>query len=98
VSRGKLSLRNPASLRWEVESPERRIVVMDGRTMTTYYPKRKEAERRDMKDDFASSATLGLFESGISASLPELKRRFQVDLSRAIPISEGLNDRCGPVE
>ena len=35
VSRGKLSFRKPASLRWEVESPERRIVVMDGRTATT---------------------------------------------------------------
>ena len=83
VSRGKLSFRKPASLRWEVESPERRIVVMDGRTVTTYYPKRKEAERRDTQDDFASSAALGFFESGIYASLPELERRFQVDLFRS---------------
>jgi outer membrane lipoprotein-sorting protein len=83
VSRGKLSFRKPASLRWEVESPERRIVVMDGRTVTTYYPARKEAERRDMQDDFASRAALGFFESGISASLPELERRFHVDLFRS---------------
>ncbi len=83
VSRGKLSFRKPASLRWEVESPERRIVVMDGRTVTTYYPTRKEAERRDMQDDFSSRAALGFFESGISASLPELERRFHVDLFRS---------------
>jgi len=83
VSRGKLSFRKPASLRWEVESPERRIVVMDGRTVTTYYPARKEAERRDMQDDFASRAALGFFESGIFASLPELERRFHVDLFRS---------------
>jgi len=83
VSRGRLSFRKPASLRWEVESPERRIVVMDGRTVTAYYPKRKEAERRDMQDDFAARAALGFFESGISASLPELERRFQVDLFRS---------------
>lgn len=83
VSRGKLSFRKPASLRWEVESPEKRIVVMDGRTVTTYYPTRKEAERRDMQDDFASRAALGFFESGISASLPELERRFHVDLFRS---------------
>jgi outer membrane lipoprotein carrier protein len=83
VSRGKLSFRKPALLRWEVESPERRIVVMDGRTVTTYYPTRKEAERRDMRDDFASRAALGFFESGISASLPELERRFHVDLFRS---------------
>jgi len=83
VSRGKLSFRKPASLRWEVESPERRIVVMDGRSVTTYYPARKEAERRDMQDDAASRAALGFFESGISASLPELERRFHVDLFRS---------------
>jgi len=83
VSRGTVSFRKPASLRWEVESPERRIVVMDGRTVTTYYPARKEAERRDMQDDFASRAALGFFESGIFASLPELERRFHVDLFRS---------------
>ena len=83
VSRGKLSFRKPASLRWEVESPERMVVVMDGRTVTIYYPARKEAERRDVRDDFASRAALGLFESGIAASLPELERRFQVDLFRS---------------
>ena len=83
VSRGKLSFRKPDALRWEVESPERRIVVMDGRTVTTYYPARKEAERRDMQDDFASRAALGFFESGISPSLTELERRFHVDLFRS---------------
>jgi len=83
VSRGKLSFRKPASLRWEVESPEQTVMVMDGQTMTTYYPARKEAERRDMRDDFASRAALGFFESGISASLPELERRFHVDLFRS---------------
>lgn len=83
VTRGKLSFRKPASLRWEVESPERRIVVMDGRTMTTYYPTRKEAERRDLRDDFSSRAMMGFIESGISASLPELERRFHVDLTRS---------------
>ena len=83
VSRGKVSFRKPASLRWEVESPERMVVVMDGRTVTTYYPKRKEAERRDMQDDFASRSALGFIESGISASLPELERRFHVDLFRS---------------
>lgn len=83
VSRGKLSFRKPDSLRWEVESPERMVLVMDGRTVTTYFPKRKEAERRSMQDDFAYSAALGFFETGISASLPELERRFHVVLFRS---------------
>ncbi|MFA6148352.1 MAG: outer membrane lipoprotein carrier protein LolA [bacterium] len=83
VSRGKLSFRKPASLRWEVVSPDRMIVVMDGGKVTTYYPKKKEAERRDMQDDFASRAALGFFESGMTGSLRELERRFLVDLFRS---------------
>lgn len=82
VTRGKLAFRKPDSLRWEVESPERMVVVMDGRTVTTYRPARKEAERRDLRDDFASRSVMGFIESGISASLPELERRFRVDLFR----------------
>jgi outer membrane lipoprotein-sorting protein len=83
VSRGKLLFRKPDSLRWEVESPERMVVVMDGRKVTTYYPARKEAERKDMQDDFASRAALGFFESGSSPSLTELERRFHVELFRS---------------
>ena len=83
VSRGKLSFRKPASLRLEVESPEKMVVVMDGSTVTTYYPARKEAERRDIRNDYASRAALGFFESGISASLPDLERQFRVDLFRS---------------
>jgi len=83
VSRGKMSFRRPSSLRWEVESPEKVVVVMDDKTVTTYYPTKKEAERRDIQDDFASRAALGFIESGISASFPELERRFHVGLFRA---------------
>ena len=82
VSKGKLSFRKPGALRWEVEKPEKMVVVVDSGTMTTYYPLRREAERRGMQDDFAFRAALGFFESGISASLPELERRFHVDLFR----------------
>lgn len=83
VSRGKLSFRKPATLRLDVQSPERMVVVVDGGTVTTYYPARKEAERRRIRDDYASRAALGFFESGISASLPELERQFRVDLFRS---------------
>ena len=83
ISRGKLSFRRPSSLRWEVESPEKAVVVMDDKTVTTYYPAKKEAERRDIQDDFASRAALGFIESGISADLPGLERRFHVGLFRA---------------
>lgn len=82
VSKGKLSFRKPGALRWEVEKPERMIVVVEGGTMTTYYPSRGEAERRDVRDNIASRTAMDFLASGIFPSLPELERRFLVDLSR----------------
>jgi outer membrane lipoprotein carrier protein len=83
VSRGKLFFRKPALLRWELESPEKMVLVMDGRKVTTYFPTRKEAERKDLRDDPSSRYMLEFFESGISAPLPELERRFHVALFRS---------------
>jgi len=82
VSKGKLSFRKPGALRWDVEKPERMIVLMDGGTMTTYFPSRREAERRDLRDNYASRAALDFLATGVFLSLPELERRFLVDLFR----------------
>lgn len=82
VSKGKFSFRKPGTLRWEVEKPERMIVVVDGGTMTTYYPLRGEVERRDVRDNIASRTAMDFLASGIFLSLPELERRFLVDLFR----------------
>lgn len=82
VSEGKLSFRKPGALRWEVEKPERMVVVVDSGTMTTYYPLRREAERRDVRDNIASRTAMEFLESGIFLSPTELGRRFHVDLFR----------------
>jgi len=82
VSKGKLSFRKPGALRWEVEKPEAMVVVVDNGTITTYYPSRREAERRDVRDDIASRTAMDFLSSGIFLSLPELERRFLVDLFR----------------
>lgn len=82
VSKGKLSFRKPGALRWEVEKPESMVVVVDSGTITTYYPLRREAERRDARDNIASRIAMDFLASGIFLSLPELERRFLVDLFR----------------
>lgn len=83
VNKGKLLFRKPGFIRWEVDKPEKVVVVMDGQSMTTYYPSRKEAENRDLRDNLASRAALDFLAAAMTLSLPELERRFEVDLFRA---------------
>ncbi len=82
VNKGKLSFRKPGALRWEVEKPESMIVVVDSDTITTYYPLRREAERRDVRDNIASRTAMDFLASGIFLSLPDLERRFLIDIFR----------------
>lgn len=82
VSEGTLLYRKPALLRWEVVRPDRMIVVMDGRTLTTYHPARKEAERKFLTDSLATRAAVEFLTVGMAPSLPELERRFHVELLR----------------
>lgn len=82
VSEGTLLYRKPALLRWEVVRPESVIVVMDGRTLTTYRPARKEAERKFLTDSLATRAAVEFLTVGMAPSLPELERRFHVELLR----------------
>ena len=80
VTEGTLVYRKPDFLRWEVVRPDPVIIVVDGRTMTTYYPSRKEAEKKFLADSPFSRGAMDFLVSGLSLSLTELERRFQVDL------------------
>jgi outer membrane lipoprotein-sorting protein len=82
VSEGTLLYRRPNQLRWEVDTPERIVVVIDGHALLLYHPDRKEAERRDLRDDFVSRAAVEFLTSGMSLALTDLEARFQVDLFR----------------
>ncbi len=82
ISEGTLLFKRPNQVRWEVEKPERTILVIDGHTLLTYHPDRNEAERRDLRDDFGSRATVDFLISGMSLDVGELEKRFQVDLYR----------------
>jgi outer membrane lipoprotein-sorting protein len=82
VSEGTLLYRKPALLRWEVVRPESVILVMDGRKLTVYHPSRKEAERKYLTDSLATRAAVEFLTVGMAPSLPELERRFHVELFR----------------
>ncbi len=82
VSEGSLLFQRPDRVRWEVDKPERTIIVIDGHTLLVYSPDRNEAERRDLRDDFGSRAAVEFLTSGMNLDVGELEKRFQVDLYR----------------
>jgi outer membrane lipoprotein carrier protein len=82
ISEGTLLFKRPNLVRWDVNKPDRTIILIDDRTLLTYHPDRKEAERRDLHDDFGARAAVEFFTSGMSLAVADLERRFQVDLYR----------------
>ena len=49
VARGRVFLTKPSSVRWEYSLPEEMRFVISDDQYTGYYPKRKRAERRDIR-------------------------------------------------
>jgi outer membrane lipoprotein-sorting protein len=82
VTEGTLLVRRPDRVWWEVTRPERTIIVINGPELLVYHPTRKEAERRDLRDDFASRAAVDFLAAGMNLAVDELEKRFQVDLYR----------------
>lgn len=82
VTEGNLVVRRPDHVRWEVASPERAIVVIDGHSLLVYHPERAEAERRDLRDDFGTRAAAEFMTAGLGLAVEKLERRFRVDVHR----------------
>jgi outer membrane lipoprotein-sorting protein len=82
VTEGTLLFSRPNRIRWEVETPERTIVVIDDQALVVYRPQRNEAERRDLRDDFATRAVVDFLRAGMNLDVAEMEKRFQVDLYR----------------
>jgi outer membrane lipoprotein carrier protein len=80
VSEGVLLFQKPNRVRWEVGKPDRAVIVIDGRTLVIYHPDRQEAERRDLGGDFGARGAVEFLAAGMSLAVPELEKRFQVDL------------------
>ncbi len=82
LSEGTLLFERPDRLRWEVATPEHTIIVINGSMLLVYHPARREAERRDLRGDLASQAALEFLNAGLSLSVAELEKRFQVEVYR----------------
>ena len=82
VTEGTLLFRRPNRLRWEMATPERLIVAINEQMLVIYHPDRKEAERRDLRDDFGARAAMEFLAAGMSFDVAEMEKRFQVDLYR----------------
>jgi len=82
VSEGRLLYKKPAFVRWEVVRPETLTIVMDGKTMTTYFPAKGEAEQKYIAESMAARGMTKFLSDGMSWSLPDLEQRFIVDLFR----------------
>ncbi len=82
VTEGVFLFEKPDRFRWESRSPDRRVIVSDGKVVTLYFPERKEAERRDARDQFSTRMALEFMASGMGRPLSDLEKRFRVDLVR----------------
>jgi len=82
VTEGILLFSRPNRLRWEVATPERTIIVIDDQALVIYHPERKEAERRDLREDFGSRAVVDFLTAGVNLNVAEMEKRFQVDVYR----------------
>lgn len=82
ITRGEFLFEKPDRFRWESRTPDRRVIVSDGKTLTLYAPERKEAERRDARDQFSTRMALEFMASGMGRPLLELEKRFHVALVR----------------
>ncbi len=82
ISQGTLLFKKPRQVRWEVDTPERTIIVIDGHTLLAYHPDRQEAERRDLSGDVGSRAAVEFLAAGMSLAVAELEKRFQLDVYR----------------
>tara|TARA_B100000315_G_scaffold211919_1_gene209000 strand:- start:796 stop:1530 length:735 start_codon:yes stop_codon:yes gene_type:complete len=78
VSEGTITLKKPNLLYWKVESPERIIVVVDGKRFWLYHPELKEVQRHFLAQNMAARFSMDFFSSSIKVSLKELEKKFKV--------------------
>ena len=82
VRTGTLLLERPDRLRWELDGgPDRLIAVVDGPQLLVYRPERREAERHDLRYDFAARGAFEFLTAGLTAPAA-LEKRFELAVSR----------------
>ncbi len=69
---GRLFLKWPGKMRWEYESPEPRLFLIDGKTLWSYSPVERQAVAQDVSGAISTSPI------GILFGLSSLRRDFRV--------------------
>lgn len=82
VTTGSILLKRPNLLRWEVDSPEKLIVVVDGQAMWVYWPSKKLAEKRLLANDPAARYTMSFMSSSMKLSLEDISSNFNAAVYR----------------
>ncbi len=77
---GRIVLKKPGLLRWEIQRPARIIIVVDGTAMWIYRPDKKEAEKRILSNDVMARYAMEFFASTMDFSMERLSKRFFVEI------------------
>jgi outer membrane lipoprotein carrier protein len=98
VEKGRVSVKRPGRMRWEYESPERKLFISDGKTFYFYVPEDHQVIIQEQDDERSLAARLLGGEGGLleefTATLDEpdeegvlrvrlVPRRADADLARA---------------
>ncbi|MFQ5585989.1 MAG: outer membrane lipoprotein carrier protein LolA [Thermodesulfobacteriota bacterium] len=79
---GTVFLKKPNLLRWEVEKPEKAVVVVDGEVMWQYRPKTNKAYKRLLSHDVKARDTMRFLASVMSLSIGDISKRFSTSVYR----------------
>lgn len=85
ISRGRLSYRAPSQLRWETDAPYKVIMVIDGTSMTTFYPELNHRETKNLATDKMAGFMVAQIIQFIKGDFAKLGERFDVQISEPKP-------------
>lgn len=85
VSRGRLSYRAPSQLRWETDAPYKVVMVIDGTSMTTFYPELNHKETKNLATDKMAGFMVNQIIQFIKGDFAKLGERFEVQVSEPKP-------------
>lgn len=79
---GTVIMAKPNMLRWETVKPQKSITVIDGSTMTVFYPDEKEAQVYPLSENFMARNTMNFFTTALGGDVSEMEKRFAVNMYR----------------
>ena len=75
---GDITVKKPNLLYWEVEKPEKAIIVVDGEKIWIYHPELKEVQRLFLSQNFTARYAMKFFSSSIKETLKRIEKKFHL--------------------